>query len=87
MNHNVPDLLLWVNNFYYLPQGCLPEVHRTISLSQQDIVQYSADVSFMGAGYYNRAQSFPRLLNYFTNSQIRYQPGYKPVPNADFLFD
>ena len=57
-------LSLGVKNFYYLPQGCLPEVHKTISLSPEDKNQYLADVSFMGAGYYNRAQSFPRLLNH-----------------------
>jgi spore maturation protein CgeB len=52
------------NNFYYLPQGCYPEVHKEINLSQTDIDQYTADLSFMGSGYYNRVQSFPRLLNY-----------------------
>jgi spore maturation protein CgeB len=57
-------LSLGVNNFYYLAQGCLPEVHREINLPLEDINRYSADVSFMGAGYYNRVQSFPRLLNH-----------------------
>jgi len=57
-------LSLGVNSFYYLAQGCLPEVHREIKLPLKDIGQYSADVSFMGAGYYNRVQSFPRLLNH-----------------------
>jgi len=57
-------LSLGVNNFYYLAQGCLPEVHREINLPLEDINQYSADVSFMGAGYYNRVQSFPRLLSH-----------------------
>ena len=52
------------NNFYYLPQGCYPGVHKEINLSQNDIDQYKADLSFMGSGYYNRVQSFPRLLNY-----------------------
>jgi spore maturation protein CgeB len=52
------------HNSYYLPQGSLPSVHKTIKLSQSDIVHYTSDISFMGAGYYNRAQSFPRLLNH-----------------------
>ena len=52
------------NNYYYLPQACLPEVHRKIHLSYEEMKQYSADVSFMGAGYYNRVQSLPRLLNH-----------------------
>ena len=51
-------------NHYYLPQACLPDVHRKVYLSCEDKKEYSADVSFMGAGYYNRAQSFPRLLDH-----------------------
>ncbi len=51
-------------NYYYLPQACLPEVHKTIHLTPEDVNRYSSDVSFMGAGYYNRVQSFSRLLNH-----------------------
>ena len=51
-------------NHYYLPQACLPSMHKEISLSIEERNKYSADVSFMGAGYFNRAQSFPRLLDY-----------------------
>ena len=57
-------LSIGAKNSYYLPQGCLPFVHKEINLSRDDIDQYSADISFMGAGYYNRVQSFPRLLNH-----------------------
>ena len=57
-------LSIGAKNSYYLPQGCLPSVHKEINLSRDDINQYSADLSFMGAGYYNRVQSFPRLLNH-----------------------
>ncbi|HIB44497.1 MAG TPA: hypothetical protein EYO37_11210, partial [Nitrospina sp.] len=57
-------LSIGAKNSYYLPQGCLPSVHKEINLSRDDIDQYSADISFMGAGYYNRVQSFPRLLNH-----------------------
>ena len=57
-------LSIGAKNSYYLPQGCLPSVHKEISLSRDDVDQYSADISFMGAGYYNRVQSFPRLLNH-----------------------
>ena len=52
------------NNSYYLPQGSLPSVHRKINLSQGDFKQYSADISFMGAGYHNRVQSFSRLISH-----------------------
>ena len=51
-------------NPYYLPQGCLPSLHKEINLSLDDLNQYSTDISFMGAGYYNRVQSFTRLLNH-----------------------
>ena len=51
-------------NPYYLPQACLPIVHKKVKLLPEEIKQYSTDVSFMGAGYFNRFQSFPRLLNH-----------------------
>ena len=51
-------------NHYYLPQACLPSMHRKIPLSTEEMNKYSTDVSFMGAGYFNRVQSFPRLLDY-----------------------
>ncbi|KMP12494.1 hypothetical protein UR09_01010 [Candidatus Nitromaritima sp. SCGC AAA799-A02] len=50
-------------SYYYLPQACLPAVHRPCVLSPEERSQYSADVSFMGAGYFNRMQSFSRLLD------------------------
>ena len=52
-----------MDNYYYLPQACLPAVHRKINLSFTEMQKYSADVSFMGSGYYNRVQSLPRLLD------------------------
>jgi len=55
---------LGLNNYYYLPQACLPDLHRTIPLSPKEKRQFSANISFMGAGYYNRTQSFPRLLQH-----------------------
>ena len=57
-------LSIGAKNPYYLPQGCLPSVHKEINLSLEDLNQYSTDISFMGAGYYNRVQSFTRLLNH-----------------------
>ena len=57
-------LSIGAKNPYYLPQGCLPSVHKEINLSLDDLNQYSTDISFMGAGYYNRVQSFTRLLNH-----------------------
>ncbi|MFQ5482500.1 MAG: glycosyltransferase, partial [Nitrospinaceae bacterium] len=48
---------------YYLPQGCHPAVHRPLTLTREDVEQYGAEVSFMGAPYYNRQQAFTRLLD------------------------
>jgi len=48
---------------YYLPQGCWPEIHRP--LPKAAITRdFEAQVSFMGAAYYNRMQSFSRLLDF-----------------------
>ncbi len=49
---------------YYLPQACFPGVHRPLELSEADRRTYGADLSFMGAAYYNRVKTFPRLLDF-----------------------
>ncbi len=51
-------------NTYYLPQGCFPNVHRPLDLSSRERETYGADLSFMGAAYYNRIQTFPQLLEH-----------------------
>jgi len=51
-------------NVYYLPQGCFPNVHRPLELSPDERETYGADISFMGAAYYNRKQTFPQLLDH-----------------------
>lgn len=53
-----------VNDCYYLPQAAQPAIHRPLNLSFDQKKQYKADISFMGAAYHNRIQSFPRLLGY-----------------------
>lgn len=49
---------------YYLPQGCFPDVHRPLELNPEEQKTYGADLSFMGAAYYNRKQTFPQLLEH-----------------------
>ena len=49
---------------YYLPQGCFPDIHRPLELGPDERKTYGADLSFMGAGYYNRKQAFPQLLEH-----------------------
>ncbi|QPJ66026.1 MAG: glycosyltransferase [Candidatus Nitrohelix vancouverensis] len=51
------------HNYYYLPQACHPQTHRPLDLSDEDRERYECDLSFMGAGYFNRQQSFPHLLD------------------------
>lgn len=51
-------------NVYYLPQACFPDVHRPLKLDPDERQTYGADLSFMGAAYYNRRQTFPQLLEH-----------------------
>lgn len=49
---------------YYLPQGCFPDEHRPLKLRPDERKTYGAELSFMGAAYYNRRQTFPQLLEH-----------------------
>lgn len=53
-----------IKNYYYLPQACSPTVHKPLALGAEESEKFSADLSFMGAAYYNRLQAFPQLLEY-----------------------
>ncbi len=55
------------DNFYYMPLACLPAVHRKFNISEineKDKDCYGSDVSFAGAGYYNRRNAFLKLTDY-----------------------
>ena len=52
-----------VRDCYYLPQACFPDIHKRLPLTEEEMTSYGVDVSFMGAAYHNRVQSFPRLMN------------------------
>jgi|Deesub1362A_J573_1020465.scaffolds.fasta_scaffold00087_88 spore maturation protein CgeB len=52
------------NNFSYLPLAACPDVHRKLELSPDELAEYGSDVSFMGAGYYNRRLFFQGLLGF-----------------------
>ncbi len=55
------------DNFYYIPLACLPAVHRKFNVSEineKDKDYYGSDVSFAGAGYYNRRNAFLKLTDY-----------------------
>jgi spore maturation protein CgeB len=49
-------------NVRYLPMAADPAVHRPLELTQTEREEYGSDVSFVGAGYANRREIFPRLL-------------------------
>jgi len=46
----------------YLPLAADPSVHRPMTLSEQERLEFGADVSFVGAGYPNRRMLFPQLM-------------------------
>ncbi len=49
--------------------GCDPEIHRPVELTPEERAEYGCDLSFAGAGYYNRQQLFLGLTDY--DFQIR----------------
>jgi spore maturation protein CgeB len=49
---------------HYLPMACDPSIHQPLALTPQEHQAYSSDVSFVGAGYYNRRNFFQGLLDF-----------------------
>ncbi len=53
------------NNYHYLPLACLPDFHKKITeINEEDKIKYGSDVSFAGAGYYNRKNVFVQLIDF-----------------------
>lgn len=50
-------------NVYYLPFGCDPNLHRTVTPSDQDLEKYSCDVCFIGAYQPEREEALCRLTD------------------------
>lgn len=48
---------------HYLPAACDPGIHRPVSLSPEEIQRWGSAVSFVGAGYHNRQQTFASLAS------------------------
>ena len=48
----------------YVQTGCDPDIHKPIELSDEDRKEFQCDVSFAGAGYCNRVQTFKGLTDY-----------------------
>lgn len=53
-----------VRNPHYLPLAASPEVHKKMELTNDEIGIYGSDISFVGAGYYNRRKFFEGLLDF-----------------------
>ena len=50
-------------NVAFLPMAASPEVHRKRELSPEELEEFGGDVSFVGAGYYNRRRLFEGLVD------------------------
>ena len=48
----------------YLPLAADPSIHKPITLTSQDKAEFGSDVSFLGAGYYNRRLLLQSLLQH-----------------------
>jgi spore maturation protein CgeB len=46
-----------------LAMGFDPSIHRPVELSPAQRERYGCDLSFVGAGYHNRVESFPSLMD------------------------
>lgn len=53
-----------VRNASFLPMAASPETHRKVELSPDEAVEFGSDVSFVGAGYYNRRRFFAGLVDF-----------------------
>jgi spore maturation protein CgeB len=51
-------------NFAFLPLAADPEVYHPLDLTPEEIRQFGAAVSFVGAGYRNRREFFQGLLDF-----------------------
>lgn len=50
-------------NAAFLPMAASPAVHRKVELSPGEAEEFGSDVSFVGAGYYNRRRMFEGLVD------------------------
>lgn len=48
---------------HYLPMACDPDVHAPVPLTAEEIEHWGSPISFVGAGYHNRQQTFASLAN------------------------
>jgi spore maturation protein CgeB len=48
---------------HYLPTACDPRIHAPVSLTAEERERWGSPISFVGAGYYNRRQTFAGLAH------------------------
>lgn len=48
----------------FVQTGCDPEIHAPVTLTPEEEAEFGCDISFAGAGYYNRNQLFAGLTDY-----------------------
>ncbi len=53
-----------VRNFSYLPMAASLDVHERLDLTREELDTYGSDISFVGAGYYNRRNFLKGLLDF-----------------------
>ncbi|NUM53201.1 MAG: glycosyltransferase [Candidatus Hydrogenedentes bacterium] len=51
-------------NHAFVQSACDPEVHKPVKLSKEELAEYGCEISFAGAGYYNRNQFLAGLTDY-----------------------
>ncbi len=63
---------------HYLPTACDPRIHAPMMLSAEERQRWGSPISFVGAGYYNRRQTFAGLANFPFKIWGTEWPGAKP---------
>lgn len=53
-----------IKNYHYLPLAASPDVHEKVEMPDAERDYYGSDISFVGAGYYNRRHLFKGLLDH-----------------------
>lgn len=48
----------------FVQTGCDPALHRPVTLEGEEQAEYDCDISFAGAGYFNRLQTFKGLTDF-----------------------
>jgi spore maturation protein CgeB len=52
------------HSVHYLPMACDPSIHQPLTLTSEEHQTHGSDVSFVGAGYYNRRNFLQGLLDF-----------------------